>query len=143
MKIECSERDLIKLTNSFVLHLQNEISLVFRKELLKNIKSGRRGGSFLNSLADECGIYYFSQSNTVKYIGSSSPSVGLRSRLFTQINATGDPEWNQLMNDGRTYVGVILFNRKNWTQILDLEHYIIAGLKRPTQMKNSELKNAD
>lgn len=125
MKLQCSEADLIKTTNSFIFKFQNDISLVFAKEILKNI---RLDITFLNSLKNECGIYYFIQDNIVTYLGAALPSVGLRNRLFSQLNATGYSKWDQLITDDKLEIGVMLFKKEHAHLISDLEYFIVSKL---------------
>lgn len=81
--------------------------------------------------SSKAGIYYFIQGKAVKYIGRALPSVTLGSRVKNQINAFGDPKWDNVIKDGDTICGVVVFPEEEWYWIPALEVYLIEKLHRP------------
>ncbi|WP_057760299.1 hypothetical protein [Cytobacillus praedii] len=128
-KKEYTEKNLIDWVDIFSSKIVNGLSLTFRKEELDNIRKDDR---FVKEIRKDCGIYYFVQENKVKYVGRALPSVGLKSRILNQINAFGDKEWDCVIKDIHTEIGVIIFNEiEQWHFISALEHYLIEKLERP------------
>ncbi|MED3549356.1 hypothetical protein ACTHO0_06065 [Cytobacillus praedii] len=128
-KKEYTEKNLIDWVDIFSSKIVNGLSLTFRKEELDNIRKDDR---FVKEIRKDCGIYYFVQENKVKYVGRALPSVGLKSRILNQMNAFGDKEWDCVIKDIHTEIGVIIFNEiEQWHFISALEHYLIEKLERP------------
>jgi hypothetical protein len=128
-KKEYTEKNLIDWVDIFSSKIVNGLSLTFRKEELDNIRKDDR---FVKEIRKDCGIYYFVQENKVKYVGRALPSVGLKSRILNQMNAFGDKEWDCVIKDTHTEIGVIMFNDiEQWHFISALEHYLIEKLERP------------
>ncbi|MED3571305.1 hypothetical protein [Cytobacillus praedii] len=128
-KKEYTEKNLIDWVDIFSTKIVNGLSLTFRKEELDNIRKDDR---FVKEIRKDCGIYYFVQENKVKYVGRALPSVGLKSRILNQMNAFGDKEWDCVIKDIHTEIGVIIFNEiEQWHFISALEHYLIEKLERP------------
>lgn len=128
-KKEYTEKNLIDWVDIFSSKIVNGLSLTFRKEELDNIRKDDR---FVKEIRKDCGIYYFVQENKVKYVGRALPSVGLKSRIINQMNAFGDKEWDCVIKDIHTEIGVIIFNDiEQWHFISALEHYLIEKLERP------------
>ncbi|WP_419393303.1 hypothetical protein [Cytobacillus praedii] len=128
-KKEYTEKNLIDWVDIFSTKIVNGLSLTFRKEELDNIRKDNR---FVKEIRKDCGIYYFVQENKVKYVGRALPSVGLKSRILNQMNAFGDKEWDCVIKDIHTEIGVIIFNEiEQWHFISALEHYLIEKLERP------------
>ncbi|MGE8081985.1 hypothetical protein [Peribacillus loiseleuriae] len=126
---EFTEKDLLDLVGIFSERIKNGLSLTHEKETLGNI---REDVSFTKELNKKCGIYYFIQNDKIKYVGRALPSVGLRARILNQINAFGDKEWDCVIKEINTEVGVIIFNDiEQWYFISALEHYLIEKLERP------------
>lgn len=128
MKKEYCEKDLLLYVEKFLLKFKSRLPLNYRKEVLKVIRSD---SSFLESLSNEPGIYYFLQNNMVKYVGRALPSVGLKKRIQVQISAYGDIAWDSIINDEEVEIGVIIFKHEDWYFTSALEHYLIEKLEKP------------
>ena len=129
VKRNYSDIDVQNFVNLFSSKISNGLELTYRKETLENIKNHK---NFTDELKTECGIYYFTQDDIVKYVGRALPAVGLRSRILNQITAFGDAEWDKVITDNNSEVSVFIFNnREQWYFISALEHYLIEKLEKP------------
>lgn len=89
VKRNYADIDVQSFVYLFSSKINNGLELSYRKETLENIENHK---NFTDELKTECGIYYFIQDDTVKYIGRALPAVGLRSKISNQITAFGDAE---------------------------------------------------
>ncbi|MDN4067391.1 hypothetical protein QYF50_05735 [Paenibacillus vini] len=128
MKIEYLETDLLQLVNDFRSEFKTILPVSFQKEQLGRI---RIDSTILDSLKNKTGIYYFLQGGKVKYVGRALPTVGIRSRIISQISAFGDPLWDTVITDENVEIGVVIFEQNNWYFVSALEHYLIDKLQKP------------
>jgi hypothetical protein len=123
-----TKAQLFFLINDFSSRVPSLYPLRFPRETLDDI---RNEPEILASLKMKCGIYYFSQSDEIVYVGRALPSVGLASRISNQITAYGDPKWDTVIKEPKTEIGYLIFHKKDWYFISALEHFLIEQLGRP------------
>lgn len=77
----------------------NAIELTL-KELLDGNKPW---GEWQNS----AGVYYFVETDRIVYVGRALATVGLGTRIHSQIHATGDARWDRVIKNPEVIIGVI------------------------------------
>lgn len=78
--------------------------------------------------AGETGIYYFVHQGEVVYVGRG---LCIGNRIGTHLEAKYTPEWEAIMNDEETIVGVWPFDRSDWPWVAGLEVALIEPPNRP------------
>jgi len=73
------------------------------------------------------GVYYFKEDEAIVYVGCALKSLG--SRVWDQINAFGDPSWDQIIKNDDVVIGVICFPDNIWYLSSALEIFLIDNLK--------------
>jgi hypothetical protein len=111
--------------SSRILGLQNIVELEFTIGQLRNSDEAWK------EWEKEPGIYCFVQKDQVQYVGRATPSVGLGSRVYNQINAFGNRKWDQVIQDDSTFCKVFVFKRDDWHWLASLELNLIEKLERP------------
>lgn len=120
---QLSESDIENLVISFSSKINNGLLLSYKKETIERIREDKK---FTDEVKDVGGIYIFIQDGIVKYIGRALPTVGLRKRILVQINAFGDEDWDMVIKDNNTEIGVYSFMDSNqWYFIGALEQFLI------------------
>jgi hypothetical protein len=129
MRRDYTENELLGLVEEFSSQLTAGLNKVNRKATLEEI---RENTHFLDGLKQEYGVYYFLQNGLVKYVGRALPSVKLRSRVLSQINAFNDAKWDTVIKGENVEIGVITFMEPaQWYFASALEHYLIEKLEKP------------
>jgi hypothetical protein len=110
----------------------------FQKEHLEGVNLGRYEHSLEQLHAGEghwdaweksAGVYYFVKNNEIVYVGRALQNTGLGTRVYTQINSTGDPKWDRVIKNKQVTVGVICLPKDKWYMAASLEIYLIDKLK--------------
>ena len=111
--------------DAFLQSLKNEIKFQCYEFTLEELRKEKRKW---NEWEKESGIYYFSEKGSIVYVGRALPSTGLGSRVYDQINASGDPKWDRIINNHQVIVGIVCISEEMWYMTSSLELYLIDKL---------------
>lgn len=90
-----------------------------------------KGSGLWADWENEPGIYVFVQNERVQYVGRATRNVTLGSRVFNQMNASGDPKWDHVINDDNTKIYLFVWDREDWHWLAALELFLIDKLNKP------------
>jgi hypothetical protein len=74
------------------------------------------------------GVYLFFHKDRLRYVGRAL-STTLSSRIFNQINAFGNPAWDEVIKDPKTTIGVIPLQREEFFWSSALESFLIGAFR--------------
>ncbi len=102
------------------------------KESLKNIKAFEWHEFTIKELNEQkeweewsskIGVYIFKEKEKIVYVGRALNTLG--SRVYSQINSFGDPEWNRVIKNNENTVKVICMENDMRHIASALEVYLI------------------
>jgi hypothetical protein len=125
--MQMTESDLLERARKCFSRIQGHVPLTPIRLTVNDLRISPSWGGWKNSP----GLYYFVHNEEVVYVGRAVPSVGLGNRIGSQINAFGDPAWDEIIRDEQTVVGVMPFSNDDWHWVATLEVWLIDGPTRP------------